>query len=672
MKTKFKLHNEFDIVSTDINTNKSTTLKAYNVITTTGLNVARTGSGAFGYIALGSGSGTPSEADTKLFTYVTSKQFSVQSRTFDASTNTYTARFLITLNETEMNGNTFTELGLANTSYNSGICTHAMIVDEHGAPMSITKTDTMILKIYATVYLTVDLTDIHFIDPNVSILSLFGSVLGSSLYSCGVCCHAQGPLNSSSYGNIDKGATTTNISNGRKVSYDIMGSEMNGKLVRYLGFGRQYYWNNAAYAPGIIMDITNKSDMCTKITKEVVGTGDDSTTFFPITYPHPVKNNAEFKVYVNNEEKVATPVVTKSYDCFAKHINTTSMRNKYYKLEYSFPSSSGSVAKLYFYEMDDPQYPTTKTLVGYDDNYDIEAFASDNSFQMYPTHLENVFILYRYKYNSSYIGCYLVKVNPTTKKAESYTKITGGAFGGYGDDPRFMVMNTQLYFLNDAGELSTVGTAYRILGNIVLNTSNNTIHKIYVQDSMPKMEQIGTYTRTGTNIVGQIKKLPEPDMYAVIIAYTLTSDTMGESVDVTIINSATGKVTNEAYKMPIPNRKLYNNNSSTDVACFTYKYSSPSYDFCLDTEHKIAYPYEVISNTDIIVTNQFFDKAEKQLTGSSGTAMEIRQSPEFVIGFTLVDAPPSGSTVSVSGELFGFLKTADYKLSYSAEFLVNA
>ena len=104
MKYNVNLHNEFDFVAIDTITNTEKTYKAYNLITNTGLTAARTGGAFSSYIAVGTGTGTPAVADTKLFTWAAAKAVAVETRTFDTTTNTYTVRFSITFNETEQNG----------------------------------------------------------------------------------------------------------------------------------------------------------------------------------------------------------------------------------------------------------------------------------------------------------------------------------------------------------------------------------------------------------------------------------------------------------------------------------------------------------------------------------------------------------------------------------------
>ena len=58
----------------------------------------------------------------------------------------------IQLGTSTANGSTLTEVGVAYGASSSNLATHAMLKDMNGNPISIPKTDTDIINVYATVY----------------------------------------------------------------------------------------------------------------------------------------------------------------------------------------------------------------------------------------------------------------------------------------------------------------------------------------------------------------------------------------------------------------------------------------------------------------------------------------------------------------------------------------
>lgn len=103
----------------------------------------------FSYILFGSGSGTPSASDTALFTRLGAKSVST-SMTQAVETGVISRQGVITLNADEYVGATLTEVGIGYDSTN--IVTHALLEDMNGNPISIEKSDTDVIIIYATIY----------------------------------------------------------------------------------------------------------------------------------------------------------------------------------------------------------------------------------------------------------------------------------------------------------------------------------------------------------------------------------------------------------------------------------------------------------------------------------------------------------------------------------------
>lgn len=158
-KLDMSIHNRFDIEVVDANTGK-TKQKAYaeNVICDqlwTRMFSTTAGNRAWNnYIHYGSGTGTPSGSDSSLFTFVgygtPSSGDDVQS--IDGLLGVYSYTRKIQLSETTAVGVTLTEVGIGYATSSASLCTHAMLKDMNGNQISIAKTDTDIISIYATVF----------------------------------------------------------------------------------------------------------------------------------------------------------------------------------------------------------------------------------------------------------------------------------------------------------------------------------------------------------------------------------------------------------------------------------------------------------------------------------------------------------------------------------------
>lgn len=106
------------------------------------------------YIHYGTGSGTPSVTDTKLFTFF---GFGMPETANDVYTYNWADGYVslrrkIQLSESTANGATITEVGIGYGTTATTLVTHAMLKDMNGNAISIAKTSTDIVNIYATVF----------------------------------------------------------------------------------------------------------------------------------------------------------------------------------------------------------------------------------------------------------------------------------------------------------------------------------------------------------------------------------------------------------------------------------------------------------------------------------------------------------------------------------------
>lgn len=157
---KAKLHNRFDIEVRDAKTGVlKQEAKAYNIVLNSAwayiLTTAFSSSAFawFRYIHFGKGTGTLSPSNTTLFNSLGYKEVTtpVYGYKYDVEEAWCSLRQRITLTENEYVGETITEVGISGVV--GTLCTHALLQDMNGNVVSITKSDTDIIYIYATVYL---------------------------------------------------------------------------------------------------------------------------------------------------------------------------------------------------------------------------------------------------------------------------------------------------------------------------------------------------------------------------------------------------------------------------------------------------------------------------------------------------------------------------------------
>lgn len=156
-KSNIGIHNRFDVEVIDTITGKiKQKARGYNVVCNN--LFARLSAGKYDYatyIQYGSGTGTPSASDTQLFNFVgaINPSYDDDVHTDRCHEGICSVTRKIVLNPSVAVGITLTEVGLAYSNSNGSLCTHAMLQDMNGNPLTITKTNTDIINIYATIYL---------------------------------------------------------------------------------------------------------------------------------------------------------------------------------------------------------------------------------------------------------------------------------------------------------------------------------------------------------------------------------------------------------------------------------------------------------------------------------------------------------------------------------------
>lgn len=151
---KVGIHNRFDIEIIDSRTGK-VKQKAYaeNVILNRLWQQLCSYNGLyFTHIFYGSGTGTPSSSDSTLFHHEGAVQAGTATYGGDHLERVYWCKRSAQLSETTAVGVELSEMGIGYGTAATNVCTHAMLRDMNGNIITILKTDTDIINIYATVY----------------------------------------------------------------------------------------------------------------------------------------------------------------------------------------------------------------------------------------------------------------------------------------------------------------------------------------------------------------------------------------------------------------------------------------------------------------------------------------------------------------------------------------
>ena len=148
------VHNRFDIEVADAVTGEiKQRITSYNIVLDQYFSRLIGRSSKIGYIHLGTGEGTPAVNRTSMFTFLGAKGNSVVE-TVKAYPTSYTRRKIV-LSPSDYVGARITEVGFGYSTSSGSAVTHSMLKDSEGNQIAIEKTDTDVLTIYATFYLTI-------------------------------------------------------------------------------------------------------------------------------------------------------------------------------------------------------------------------------------------------------------------------------------------------------------------------------------------------------------------------------------------------------------------------------------------------------------------------------------------------------------------------------------
>lgn len=282
------IHNRFDVEVVDAKTGKiKQRAFAENVICDQ-LWTRLCSSNTYNtHIHYGDGSGTPSSSDTSLFNFLGYGQSSVYSRNYDYDTQVFSVTTKIQLSETTAVGNTLTEVGIAYSSASSSLVTHAMLKDMNGNPVSLEKSDTDVVNIYATVFIHLSLpVGVRYTG------ALYVSQWGAATAFSGFMTHFAGLTSMPQYRRAvpSLGYIASNLYLTLSATYDVQARSItltcaragvdkwnNSRGIKSLNLAVGYYT-----ATEFIFDVEEGAEWYpkTSIKGEAIGTGDGATTDF--------------------------------------------------------------------------------------------------------------------------------------------------------------------------------------------------------------------------------------------------------------------------------------------------------------------------------------------------------------------------------------------------------
>lgn len=288
------IHNRFDVEVIDAKTGEvRQRAQAENVICSqlwTRLFAPNT---YFNYIHYGTGTGTPASTDTSLFTFFGYGTPSNVIYNSDPYNGIISVRKQIQLNELTAVGSTLTEVGIGYGSTSATLCTHAMLKDANGNQISIAKTDTDIINIYATVFL--HYAAAGYSNQSIVVINAFRNyfsnytvwwLLGEASPEISVVSIYAGPLTAySDYGVTSAASAAYSVAN---KTITITASRLSANSanisggIKEIAIGKTY---NSEMVPFLLLRTGGAWFSGSTITAEAIATGNGSTVDFATSFP---------------------------------------------------------------------------------------------------------------------------------------------------------------------------------------------------------------------------------------------------------------------------------------------------------------------------------------------------------------------------------------------------
>ncbi|HOT60202.1 MAG TPA: hypothetical protein PLJ83_11125 [Spirochaetales bacterium] len=305
-KQKAVIHNRFDVEVRDAKTNElKQTAIAYNIILNQWFYYFTKTGGVIYYadplkaIGVGKGTGTLDVTRTDVFSYL-GRKIPTTIETVYAYPTSYITKE-IRLEADEYNGNNITEVGFLAAYYDTyyHFVTHAFLQDSEGNQIAIQKTDTDVVIIRGTFYVTFNCTGFgdNGIYPTADQNGVVKWLLGTSTFPNTISFSRYNLQKSTDLWNCKHGAKSTNMdactrnATTWRIDYPVitwLDTERLNHTVRTIGInsiGAISLPNHTMFPP-------------VQVTKIAIGTGDGTTKDFNIKAPFIIPNSET--VYVNN------------------------------------------------------------------------------------------------------------------------------------------------------------------------------------------------------------------------------------------------------------------------------------------------------------------------------------------------------------------------------------
>ncbi len=310
-----KMHNRFDFEVRDARTGELKQ-KAYAENIVLNNYWTRLTNGPMGYVNIGTGTGTLDPARTALFTYLDGKQLGGDVWSKNITEGWVAIKKSAQWLETEQQNTAWTEIGCASNSITGYLCTHALIKDQNGNPVTISKGLTDIITVYATIYIYYPVAGfdngnimipLHEADSAYRVPPILKSIVSSTTafqyYYVG-----QGDLVYPSLSAIDSNSGLNYIGTTSQ-AYDAPNKKRSATCPRIAAasvnnpggiksiiFG--YADNSPSYSNSLVVKIPCTAFPYSAIAAESIGTGDGSTVDFATDFPF-VKNDSSFVLKKN-------------------------------------------------------------------------------------------------------------------------------------------------------------------------------------------------------------------------------------------------------------------------------------------------------------------------------------------------------------------------------------
>ena len=305
-KQKAVIHNRFDVEVRDAKTNElKKTAVAYNIILNRWFHYFTKTGGVSYYadplkaIGVGRGTGTLDVDRTDVFSYI-GRKIPTTIETVYAYPTSYITKE-IRIEADEYNGNDITEVGFLAAYYNTyyHFVTHAFLQDSEGNQIAIQKTDTDVVIIRGTFYVTFNCTGFgdNGIYPPPGENGVIRWLLGVATFPNTISFSRYTLQNSTDMWNCKHGAKSTNMdactrnATTWRIDYPVitwLDTERLNHTVRTIGInsiGAISLPNHTMFPP-------------VQVTKIAIGTGDGTTKDFSIKAPFIIPNSET--IYVDN------------------------------------------------------------------------------------------------------------------------------------------------------------------------------------------------------------------------------------------------------------------------------------------------------------------------------------------------------------------------------------